>query len=141
MIIKSFPDIIVLPTKRDVLRVHLYSKLIEFGIPPFENDIDIILELYHYGGYNDDTQKGFFDICLEKKYKKSVQSVRNTLSTYTSLGVLEKPKNKQLFVSDKFIPTVECDLLVLEHKVSHADGLQGNLQGTVREDRKVGANV
>ena len=138
---KSFPDIILLPTKRDVLRVHLYTKLVEFQIQPFENDIDIILELYCYGGYNEETQKGFFDICLEKRYKKTEQSVRNTLSKYTALGILEKPKNRKLFVSDKFIPNVECDLLVLEHKVTHADRLQTNLSGVVSENRQVRANV
>lgn len=141
MIIKSFPDSIVLQTKREVLRVHLYTKLIQFGIQPYENDIDVVLELYCFGGYNDESQKRFFDICLEKKYKKSEQSVRNTLSKYTSLGVLEKPKNRQLFVSSKFIPVADCDLLVLQHKVTHADGLQANLQGTSRENGKVGTNV
>jgi hypothetical protein len=141
MTIKSFPDTIILPTRKDVLRVHLYSKFVQFGIQPFENDIDMVLELYSFGGYNDETQKLFFDKCLEKKYKKSEQSVRNTLSKYTSLGVLEKPKNKQLFVSDKFIPAVECDLLVLQHRVTHADGLQANIQGASREDGERGTDV
>ena len=141
MIIKSFPDTILLPSKRDVLRVHLYTKFVEHGIPAFENDIDMVLELYCYGGYSEETQKGFFDICLEKRYRKSEQSVRNTLSKYTSLGVLEKPKNKQLYVSDKFIPKVECDLLVLQHKVTHADGLQANISGTVPTNREVRADV
>ena len=135
MIIKSFLNNIVLPTKRDVLRIHLYTRFMEHGIRPFENDIDMVLELYFYGGYTEETQKGFIDICLEKKYRKSEQSVRNTLSTYTSLGVLEKPKNRQLYVSSKFIPAIECDLLVLENKVAHADGLQANISGTGSEDR------
>lgn len=141
MIIKSFPDTIILPTRRDVLRVHLYSKLLENGIQPFENDIDMVLELYCFGGYTDETQRQFFDICLEKKYRKSEQSVRNTLSKYTSLGVLEKPRNRQLFVSDKFIPSVDCDLLVLQHRVTHADGLQTNIQGVSRNNKQVGTNV
>ena len=141
MITKSFAHTIVLPTRRDVLRVHLYGKLIEFGIQPFENDIDVVIELYCFGGYNDETQKGFFDICLAKKYKKSEQSVRNTLSKYTSLGVLEKPKNKQLFVSDKFIAPVECDLLILQHQIGHADGLQAHIPRVVPENGQVGADV
>lgn len=141
MIIKSFPDKIVLPTRRDVLRVHLYSKFIEFGIQPFENDIDMVLELYLFGGYNEENQRRFFDICLEKRYRKSEQSVRNTLSKYTSLGVLEKPKNRFLYVSDKFIPKVDCDLLVLEHKVTHADGLQTNISGVGPENGQTGTNV
>lgn len=137
MTIKSFPDTILLPSKRDVLRVHLYTKLIEYGIQPFENDIDMILELYCFGGYTEETQQQFFTICLEKKYKKSEQSVRNTFSKYTSLGVLEKPRNRFLFVSDKFIPKVDCELLVLQHKVTHADGLQTNISGTSSENGQV----
>lgn len=130
MIIKSFPDVVVLPTKRDVLRVHLYLKFVQYGIKPFEKDIDIVLELYCFGGYNNaEKQDEFFNICLEKKYKKSKQSIRNTLSTYTNLGIFEKPKNTSLRVSDKYIPNIAYDLLVLEHKVTHADGLQANLQG------------
>lgn len=141
MTIKSFNDIITVPNRRDVVRIHLYSKLIQFGIQPYENDIDMILELYFFGGYTEETQMSFFDRCLEKRYKKSQQSVRNTLSKYTSLGVLEKPKNKRLFVSNKFIPTIECDLLVLSHKVTHADGLQTNIQRVGPENGQTGTNV
>lgn len=141
MIIKSFDDKIVVTNRRDVIKIHLYSKLIEAGIQPYERDIELILELYFFGGYNEDTQISFFDMCLEKRYKKSQQSIRNTLSKYTSLGVLEKPKNKRLYVSSRFIPLIECDLLVLQHKVTHADGLQTNLSGTIPENGKVGADV
>lgn len=123
MIIKSFNDSVLLSSKKDVLRVQLYTKLIQFSIQPFETDMDIIIELYCFGGYNEDTQRKFFDICLEKRYKKTEQSIRNTLSKYTALGVLEKPKNRKLFVSSKFIPAVECDLLVLRNTIGHADGL------------------
>lgn len=136
MIIKSFPDTIVLPSKRDVLRVHLYTKLIENGIRPYEKDMEMLLELYIFGGYNKETQKSFFDSCLEKRYKRTEQSIRNTLSKYTSLGVLEKPKNQVLYVSGDYIPSVQFDLLVLQHKVTHADGLQTDLQGISRQNRE-----
>lgn len=122
MIVKSFPDKILLPDRRDVLRIHLYSKFIQFGIQPFENDIDIVLELYCFGGYsNAQRQEEFFESCLQKRYKKSKQSIRNTLSKYTALGVFEKPRNTSLYVSEKYIPPVECDRLLLQHVVSHAN--------------------
>jgi hypothetical protein len=122
MIIKSFSDRILLPYKKDVFRVHLYLKFIQYGIQPFENDIDIILELYLFGGYsNAEEQDSFFKLCLEKNYKKSKQSIRNTLSKYTNLGVLGKPKNTQLTVNERFIPKVECDKILLQHIVSHAE--------------------
>lgn len=121
MVIKAFPDKIILPSRKDVLRVHLYLKFIQYDIQPFENDIDIMLELYLFGGYkNAGEQDKFFDICLEKQYKKSRQSIRNTLSKYTHLGVLEKPRNTSLHVSPKFIPSVAFDRLVLQHVVTHA---------------------
>lgn len=121
MVVKVFPDKIILPERRHVLRVHFYLKLVQFDIQPFENDIDIVLELYLFGGYkNAGEQEKFFDICLEKQYKKSKQSIRNTLSKYTHLGVLEKPRNTSLFVSSKFIPAVPFDRLVLQHVVTHA---------------------
>lgn len=141
MIIKSLQENLLLPTKRDVLRVHLYTKFVQFGISHFKNDIDMIVELYLSGGYNKDTQKVFFDTCLEKRYRKTEQSIRNALSRYKSLGVLEKPKNRELYVSNSFIPKVECDLLVLQHKITHADRLQANLQGVSREDREVRTDV
>lgn len=97
-------------------------KFIENGIQPFENDIDMIIELYFFGGYNSrETQKRFFDACLEKKFKRTQQSIRNTLSKYTTMGVLEKPKNLVLTVNEKYIPKVDCDKLVLQHVISHAE--------------------
>lgn len=119
---KSFSDKVLLPTKKDVLRVHLYFKLIQYGIKPFENDIDIMIELYDFGGY--DTSEGqarFISTCMQKKLKKSEQSVRNTLSKYVNLNVFEKPRNRVLHLSEKFIPRVKCDRLVLQHAISHAE--------------------
>jgi len=120
--IKAFADTVLLPTKRDVLRIHLYFKMVQYGIKPFENDIDIILELYLFGGYsNTDEQTAFIAQCMEKQLKKSEQSIRNTLSKYVSVGIFEKTRNTQLKISDKFIPNIECDKLILQYKISHAE--------------------
>jgi|SRR5882672_3039731 len=122
MVVKSFQDKVLLPDKRDVLRVHLYLKFLQYGVQPYENDMSIVLELYCFGGYSDSKkQEEFFDICLNKKYKKSKQSIRNTLSKYTNLGVFEKPRNTSLSVSSKYIPKVEFDKLLLQPSVSHAN--------------------
>ena len=121
MVIKSFLDKVLLPDKRDVLRVHLYLKFIQHGIHPYENDMNIVLELYCFGGYNNSSkQDEFFDLCLQKKYKKSRQSIRNTLSKYTNLGVLDKPRNTILSVSPRYIPTADFDRLLLQHTITHA---------------------
>lgn len=121
MVIKAFSDKILLKEKKDALRVHLYLKFIQYGIQPYENDIDIVLELYCFGGYtNSERQEQFFDVCLDNRYKKSRQSIRNTLSKYTALGIFEKPKNTTLSVSDKFLPKVASDKVVFQHTISHA---------------------
>jgi hypothetical protein len=122
MVIKQFLDKVLLPDKKDVLRMHLYLKFLQYGIQPFENDMNIVIELYCFGGYNNtEKQEKFFNMCLDKKYKKSKQSVRNTLSKYTNLGVLEKPRNTSLSVSSKYIPPIEFDRLLLQHTISHAN--------------------
>ena len=107
MVRKAFVDNIILPSKKDVLRVHLYLRLIQYGIQPFENDIDILLELYCFGGYKGkDKQEEFITRCIDKRFKSSRQSIRNILSKYTVMGVLDKPKNLSLFMNNKFIPAV-----------------------------------
>lgn len=122
MVIKAFSDKVLLQEKRDVLRVHLYFKLIQYGIKPFENDIDIIIELYMFGGYsNSDEQNRFIDLCVKKGLKKTGQSVRNTLSKYTTIGVFDKPRNTILHINEKFVPRLGCDKLVLQHTISHAE--------------------
>lgn len=120
MDIKAFSDKVLLKNKEDVLRLHLYTKLLQYGIKPFENDIDIILDLYLFGGYNNgEEQAKFIKQCLDKKMKKTDQSVRNVLSKYTKLKVFDKPRNKVLKLNDKYLPTISFDRLVLQHLVTH----------------------
>jgi hypothetical protein len=122
MEIKVLQDKILLQEKKDVLRWHLYGKFLQYNIKPFENDLDILLELYEFGGYdNAEEQSLFIERCLTKGLRKSSQSVRNTLSKYTKLKVLDKPKNKKIHLSDKFIPQVKCDKLVLQPLICHTN--------------------
>lgn len=122
MVVKSFSDRVLLKKRIDVLRLHLYMRFLQYGIKPFENDMDIIIELYMFGGYNTpEGQSKFIQTCLKKKLKKSDQSIRNTLSKYVSLGIFNKPKNSTLFINENFIPKVDFDKLILQHTISHAD--------------------
>lgn len=121
MDIKALTDRVLLETKRDVVKLHLYFKFLQHGIKPYESDIDIIVELYMFGGYsNSHQQKDFLALCKAKNFRKTEQSVRNTISKYINIGVFEKPKNSVLRVSEKFIPSVICDRIVLQHIISHA---------------------
>lgn len=120
MEIKVLQDKILLKDKKDVLRWYLYGKMLQYGIKPFENDLNILLELYKFGGYNNaEEQQNFIQLCLDKKLMRSGQSVRNTLSKYTSLKVLDKPKSRILRLNEKFIPRVDCEKLVIQPLISH----------------------
>jgi dimeric dUTPase (all-alpha-NTP-PPase superfamily) len=122
MLVKQFSDKILLSSLDSVLKLHLYLKMTQHNIRFYRKDIDIIVELYKFGGYSNlDEQSDFMKLCIDKGYKKSVQSIRNTFSKYITLGVLLKPKNCTLKVSDSYIPNVEFDKLVLQYIISHAD--------------------
>lgn len=119
---KLIKDKVLLSTKKDILKLHLYLKFLQFGLKPFENDLDIIVELYLFGGYkNTEEQSKFIRLCIEKNLRKSEQSVRNTLSKYVTNGVFEKPKNASLFINEKFLPSIKFDKLILEYFISHAE--------------------
>ena len=122
MEIKVLKDKSLLSSKRDVLRIHLYYKLIQNGIKPFDKDIDIMIELYMFGGYsNSEQQNDFISLCIKKGFKKVEQSVRNTISKYVSNGVFIKPKNTVLYLSENYIPKMEYDKIMLQYTISHAD--------------------
>lgn len=120
MDIKVLRDTILLSDRDDVIRLYIYAKLADWNIKPYEHDIDIILELYKMGGYsNKQEQSNFISTCLSKKFKRTSQSVRNTLSTYTNLKVFRKRKWLSLIVSEDFIPPINCDKLVITPSISH----------------------
>jgi hypothetical protein len=122
MEIKAITDKVLLKDRREVVKLHLYFKFLQHGIKPYESDLDIIVELYMFGGYsNSSEQNQFLDICKAKKLRKTDQSIRNTISKYINMGVFEKPKNRMLRISDKFIPSLKCDKIVLQHIISHAE--------------------
>lgn len=117
---KYISEKILFKSREDVVRVHLYTRLLEIGHTPYESDLNILVALYEMGGYDNGVeQANFFKLCVEKKYKKNIQSVRNTLSLYTDLGVLEKPKNEKRFVSKNWLSPIESEKLVLDYKISH----------------------
>ena len=119
---KILSDKILLPSLRDVLRIHFYIKFMQNKVEFFDSDLDIIIELYLAGGYSStDEQNRFIRLCINKRYKKSVQSVRNSFSRYVNSGVLKKPKNRELYVSEEYLPTIEFDKIILNHVISHAN--------------------
>lgn len=122
MEIRAITDKVLLKNRKEVVKLHLYFKFLQHGIKPYESDLDIIVELYLFGGYkNAEEQNRFLELCKSKKLRKTDQSIRNTISKYINIGVFEKPKNRMLKISDRFIPSLECDRIVLQHIISHAE--------------------
>lgn len=122
MIFKEFKDAVLLPEKKDVLRIHLYFKLLQYNIRPFEPHIDLILELYTFGGYNGPEEQGrFLQVCVDKGIRKSAQGVRNIVSKYVQLGVLNSERNTHAEVNEKYIPKAKVDKIALTHIIGHAN--------------------
>lgn len=122
MVTKGISDRIILGKRDQVLQTHIFIKMLQYNIRPLEKDIFIIVELYRFGGYNNsEEQAKFIDTCLKKGYRKSEQSLRNAISKYIRNGMFEKRRNSTLKVSENFLPKIECDKLILEYIISHAE--------------------
>lgn len=82
----------------DIIRIHLYIKMIDFKIDVTElspREIGIISALYVYGGLKAKSDmKKFSKYCLDNKVTSSdsVQSVRNALGKARALGIVKRPK-------------------------------------------------
>lgn len=124
MNVDKIAEVMLLKDRRDVVRIHFYIKLIQKGIVPYDKDLDVLINLYEMGGYsNEKEQLQFFNSCIYNKYKKSIQSIRNTLAKYTEIGVLNKPKNKKRFISDVWMSPFNDNILFLDYKISHTNAI------------------
>lgn len=113
-------ETITFPEKDSLISTHFYLQLKKYGIPISPKDLGLLVELYKLGGYsNKEEQATFFQTCLDKKFKKTIQSVRNTLNKYTERGILLKPKNSQRFISEDFSPAYSDIKLGIIYKMTH----------------------
>lgn len=114
-------DRVRLQTKREVLRLLLYTKLTEKGIQFSESELDVLMELHQLGGYCDVDQEGeFITSCITKRFRRSVQSTRNVVTKFVNHGVIRKSKSHQRFVSNDYLPAIEADVIGLMFFVSNA---------------------
>lgn len=114
-------DRIQLPSKRHVLRLFLYTKMIQKEVPFSESELDVLIELYEIGGYYDtDKEMEFFERCISKHYRTSTQSIRNVLTKFVNAGVIKKPKIHQRYISEEFLPQIESPTLGLNFLVYNA---------------------
>lgn len=122
LLIKEESTILV-PSKKDVLKIVLYVKLLLKGIKPFDNDLDILVELFDFGCYHDkDSQTRFFEILLEKKLRNSVASARNKISDFTEKGILFRPYKNAIRFTKDFLPTIDYvpEKVGFISKITHA---------------------
>lgn len=116
-------DKVRLRTKRDVLRLFLYTKLTEQGIQFSETELDVLMELYDIGGYYDiDREAEFFQNCIKEKYRNSRQSIRNVITKFVNYGVIKKRGIHQRFLSPDYLPSmpINTSQIGLMFFVSHA---------------------
>lgn len=99
---------ILLNTRKDVIKTVLYVKYLMKGLKPFDNDLDILAELFEFGCYSGKkTQTQFFDILLKKELRNSIASARNKISELTQKGILFRPHKNAIKFTIDFLPTLD----------------------------------
>jgi hypothetical protein len=99
---------ILLKSRRDVIKTVLYIKYLLKGLKPFDNDLDILAELFEFGCYSGkESQTEFFDILLKKELRNSIASARNKISELTEKGILFRPYKNAIRFNPDFLPTVK----------------------------------
>lgn len=116
---------IILKDKKDVVKVVLYTQMLLKGITPFENDLDILFELFDFGGYhNNEQKKAFYNQLITKKLRKTPDSINNKLTELAELGILERYKKNCLRFNEDFFPNRTHPFLQVGFvaKITHAMG-------------------
>ena len=115
-------DDIKLDSVLDLIRVHLYIKMIEKGVSLKElsdRELSILCELYYFGGIlSKDQLIAFTDICVEKKLTdNSLQSIRNVLGKARFLGIVKRPKANKWVISNDYLPYVGGNKLIFKYTI------------------------
>lgn len=112
-----------LHSKRDVLRLHLYTKFLENSIKATNTELDVLMELYDFGGFQSkEEERDFFASCIDKGYRNTDQSVRNVLAKFTKNGVLDRPKLHHRSLKESFIPSIDSEIVGLKYSIINAAG-------------------
>ena len=109
-------DKIKVNSKLDLIKIHLYIKLITNNISASDSELTLLSSLYLQNGINNKEEMDkFFEYCLKEKIRMSVQSVRNILARFTELKVLNKPKINQRFISEEYLPFISGDVIAFNY--------------------------
>ena len=95
--------------KVNLIKVHLFIKLVENSISDILSDreLNILSYLYIYGGITDkDSMEDFSSKCfiMNLSEKNSIQSVRNALGKARELGVVKRRKVNNWKLDDSYLP-------------------------------------
>lgn len=102
-------------TKQEALKFHLLAISTEEGLKLSSSDIDVIIEIYK-NGYD----KDLFSRCVEKKYFKSEQTVRNSVAKLTKYDILKKSRGHRE-VNPMFLPSEAKNNLIFSYDVIYED--------------------
>lgn len=114
---------IILKDKYNVLKIYLTMKMLEMGHVPFDNDIDILCELYFHGGYSDvKDKKRFYKTIIDKEFRNSEQSVSNKLTEFFGKQYIYRRDKNVVELNYEFFPKLDGEVngLGLLIKVAHA---------------------
>lgn len=112
---------IVLNSKREVLQLHLYTMFKKNNIRATNTELDVLMELYEFGGFvSKEQEQDFFNSCISKRYRNTAQSVRNVLAKFTKNGVLNRPKLHHRSLKDDYLPVINSDQVGLNYKIINA---------------------
>lgn len=111
---------LIFEDQKELITTHFYLLLKKKGLDVSPKDLDLLVELYRTGGYSTKEERdNFLNKCLENDYKRSLQSVRNTLNFFTEKGILVKPKNSQRYISRDFSPEYNGEKIGITYKMTH----------------------
>ena len=107
-----------------LIKIHMYIKLTENNNESklTDGDLDIIVNLYLFGGITDkNTMSNFSKDCFNKQLTSvnSAQSVRNSLSIGRKLGVIKRKRVNNWVITDNYLPKLDTDLYAFKYLLTN----------------------
>lgn len=110
----------------DLVRIHLYTKMVEKEIESkslTDRELLILCNLYVFGGVfsKDDILKFSADCFIKKLSDDSVQSIRNVLGKGRALGIVKRARANKWVISQDYLPKIDSDKLILQYTFHNLD--------------------
>ena len=124
MDLQIIEDTVLLPSKVDVLRFHLNTKLQQNNIKATESEMDVLMALYEWGGFSDSQDRSFYEDCVRRKYRGSEESVRNVITKFVNNNVILKIKKRNREINPDYLPKIDAPGIGLSYKVINTDAIK-----------------